>query len=167
MKKKRKRMNIISRLIKTNEDDWSLLILRFSLGAIIFPHGAQKLMGWFGGPGFLGTMEFLQNAVGINPLVAFLVIMAESIAAIFLIFGFMSRFMAASIGLVMGGAMFFGGHLQHGFFINWFGNQAGEGIEYHLLMISISIVIVLYGGGKNSVDSFIQKGIAERRNLAF
>lgn len=140
------------KLIQTNDADFSLLILRLTLGGVIFPHGAQKLFGWFGGAGFSGTMEGMSTNMGIPKVLVFLVIMAESLGSLSLIIGFISRFMAFGIACVMTGAIAIV-HWQHGFFMNWQGQLEGEGFEFHLLAIGIAIAIMIKGGGLWSIDS--------------
>lgn len=127
------------------------LILRLTLGLVIFPHGAQKLLGWFGGGGFSGTMDFLTHSQDLPWLIAFLVIMLESIGSIALILGFATRFVAVSLILLALGIALTN-HIQNGFFMNWMGNQAGEGFEYFILWIGIAISLIFLGGGRYSVD---------------
>lgn len=133
------------------------LVLRVALGGVMFPHGAQKLFGWFGGPGFSGTLTAFQEYMGIPAPVAFLVIVAESFGALGLIAGLLTRLSAFGIGAVMVGAIF--QHVQFGFFMNWAGTQKGEGFEYHLLAIGISVAILIRGGGAWSLD----RALIERR----
>ena len=139
------------------DDSWVGLILRVGLGSVIFAHGAQKLLGWFGGYGFEGTMGFFTQKMGLPWLVAFLVIIGESLGSLSLIAGFLARFTAASFIVIMLGAIAMV-HWPQGFFMNWFGQQQGEGFEYHLLVIGMAAALVLTGGGKWSVD----RAIAER-----
>lgn len=149
-------MKYINTLLAT-DNTLAPLIARVTLATVMFPHGAQKLFGWFGGYGFTGTMNFFTESLGIPALVAFLVIIAESLGAIALFFGFLSRLTAIGIGITMTGAMFMV-TLPNGFFMNWYGNQAGEGYEYHLLTIGLALIGTLSGGGKLSVDAlFSQK----------
>lgn len=133
------------------DDNWTGLILRLTLGIVIFPHGAQKLLGWFGGYGFSGTLQGFEANFGIPAFVTVLVILAEFFGALALIAGFVTRFCAASIGVVMAGAMFMV-HWSNGFFMNWSGQQAGEGFEFHLLAIGIALALLVTGGGRASVD---------------
>ena len=142
------------KLITTNRSI-VLLILRLTLGIVIFPHGMQKLFGWFGGPGFAGEMKGLTES-GIPAIVAFLVIIGESFGSLGLITGFLTRVGAFGILLIMLGAIFTV-HAQFGFFMNWFGNKPGEGFEYHLLVIGIALVLLLRGGGAISVDGILQR----------
>ena len=129
----------------------SPLILRILLGLVIFPHGAQKLLGWFGGFGFSGTMDYFTETVGLPWILGFLVIVLESIGAIVLLAGIGTRIIAFSyILLVLG--IIFTSHIQYGFFMNWFGNQAGEGYEYFILWIGMAVTLLITGGGKYSID---------------
>lgn len=138
------------------DDAWSSLILRVMLGVVMFPHGAQKLLGWYGGFGFAGTMGFFTEQMHVPAVVAFLVIIGESFGSLGLILGFLTRFTAASLSLIMAGAIAMV-HWPNGFFMNWFGKQAGEGFEYHLLVIGMSLALLIAGGGKWSVDGAIAK----------
>jgi putative oxidoreductase len=140
-------------LIKTN-DDVSGLVLRILLGIVFFPHGAQKLLGWFGGNGFSATMGFFTDKMGIPTILAFLAIMAESVGAIALMAGFLTRVAALGIATNMVVAIFMV-HLPYGFFMNWFGNKPGEGFEYHILAIAIAAALIIKGGGKWSIDNVI------------
>ena len=132
------------------------LILRVILGGVIFFHGGQKLMGWFGGYGFDGTMGFFTGKLGLPALIAFLIIIGESFGALGLITGFLTRLSAAGVAIIMLGAIAMV-HWNNGVFMNWAGKQAGEGFEYHLLALGLAIPLILYGGGKFSVDQFIDK----------
>jgi putative oxidoreductase len=138
------------------DEAWSSLIIRVMLGIVMLPHGAQKLLGWFGGFGFAGTMGFFTEQMHIPAAIAFLVIMGESFGSLGLILGFLTRFIAASYVLIMLGAIAMV-HWPNGFFMNWSGKQAGEGFEYHLLVIGISLALLIAGGGKWSVDGAIAK----------
>ncbi len=142
--------------LMTTPDDLSLLILRLVLGGVFFMHGAQKTLGWFGGHGLSGTLKAFTQGMGLPLLVAVLVVAAEFIGAIGLIIGFLTRPAAAGIFAVMVGAIATV-HLKYGFFMNWFGNQAGEGYEYHLLAIAISLALVLGGGGMASIDRLLSR----------
>jgi len=143
---------MLGSLLHTN-DDIGLFIARITLGIVILPHGLQKLLGMFGGAGFSGTVDFFVGS-GLPSAVAILIIIAESFGALGLILGFLSRLAALGMTLIMLGAIFMV-HIQNGFFMNWFGNQAGEGFEYHLLALGLSLVVLIKGGGKWSVDRAI------------
>jgi putative oxidoreductase len=140
-------------LFKT-DDSWAGLILRMGLGGVIFAHGAQKLLSWFGGNGFEGTMGFFTQTMGLPWVVAFLVIIGESLGSLGLIAGFLTRFTAASFVVIMIGAIATV-HWPQGFFMNWFGQQQGEGFEYHLLVIAMSAALIVIGGGRWSMDGVI------------
>ena len=133
------------------DDRWTGLILRLTLGLVMLPHGLQKLFGWFGGFGFEGTMGFFTQQMGMPWLIALLVIIGESFGSLALLAGLFTRFSAASLAVIMLGAVALV-HLPQGFFMNWFGQQQGEGYEYHLLVIGIAAALVVSGGGKWSVD---------------
>lgn len=139
-------------LLLKSHTEWAGLVLRVTAGLIMLPHGLQKLFGVFGGYGFRATMDYFVNTLKLPVIIAFLVIFIESIGAIGLIAGFLSRVWAVLFILVMIGAIYTT-NLQHGLFMNWNGQQAGEGYEYHLLMIGICVAVVLMGSGKYSIDS--------------
>ena len=146
---------IIKKVFATDQNK-AIAILRVVLGIVLFPHGAQKLLGWFGGYGFNGTMGFLTGTVGLPWLLAFLVIAIEFFGAIALIFGFATRIVAFGVIALFAGIVFTS-HLQNGFFMNWAGNQAGEGYEYHLLVIGMALALLVSGAGKWSVDLILQR----------
>ena len=153
---------MLKKLVQT-DDDAAMLIVRLALGIVIFPHGAQKLVGWFGGNGFAGTMQFFTSQLGLPTAVAFLVIVAEFFGALALITGFLGRVGAFGVLGVMGGAIFLV-HSENGFFMNWYGSQQGEGFEYHLLAIGMALAVIIKGSGAFSIDrSLSDKGAYIRR----
>jgi len=141
---------MFKKLLHTN-DDVALLVIRLGLGIVFFPHGMQKLFGWFGGPGFAGMMGMFTDKMGIPGIFAFLAIMAEGLGALGLLTGLLTRVAAFGIAANMAVAVYML-HWQNGFFMNWFGNQKGEGYEFHILAIAIAIALMIKGGGKLSVD---------------
>lgn len=145
----------MKKIFQTNENA-TATIIRIVLGAILFPHGAQKLLGWFGGYGFSGTMGFLTGPAGLPWIIAFLVIAIEFFGALALIFGFATRVVAIGIIVLFAGIVFTS-HLNNGFFMNWSGQLQGEGYEYHLLVIGMAIALLVSGAGKWSVDYALQK----------
>jgi putative oxidoreductase len=147
------------------EDRWAPVILRVMLALVIFPHGAQKFLGWYGGFGYEGTMGFFTQQMGLPWIIAFLVIMGEFLGPLALAAGFMTRFTAASLGVIMVGAIAMV-HWPHGFFMNWFGQQAGEGFEYHLLVIGMGLSLLVTGAGKWSVDQVIGKRLSSRGQVS-
>lgn len=144
----------MKRLMGTS-DDVTLTMLRLVLGVVFFAHGAQKLLGWFGGYGFHGTVGFFEH-LGMPAPVAFLIICTEFFGGLGLIVGLLTRIAALGIGVEMIGAIFMV-HLTNGFFMNWYGTQKGEGFEYHLLAIAVAAVLLLRGAGKFSADHALSK----------
>ena len=126
-------------------------ILRFVLALVMFPHGAQKLLGWFGGYGWSGSMGFLTGKIGLPAPLAALVILIEALGPLFLLFGLLTRPVALGMIAIMIGAIATV-HEPNGFFMNWTGAQAGEGFEFHLLVIAMSLALLVSGGGSLSVD---------------
>lgn len=135
-------------------NSWSNLIIRVILGIVMFPHGAQKLFGLFGGYGFSASMSFFTDKMHIPVFFAFLAIIAEGLGSMGLMIGFLTRVAAFGILCNMTVAIWMV-HWPNGFFMNWFGTQKGEGFEYHLLAISVCIALLISGGGKWSVDRAI------------
>ena len=133
---------------------WQNLIIRVTLGAVMFPHGAMKLLGWFGGIGVSPTLEAFSHLYHIPAFLALLVIAAESLGSLSLIAGFATRLCAFGIFCDMIGAVYLV-HWPNGFFMNWFGNQHGEGFEYHLLVIGMAFALMITGGGGLSLDALI------------
>jgi putative oxidoreductase len=142
--------------ILSTENSYSAFVVRLTLGLVMFPHGAQKMLGWFGGYGFSGTMGFFTEKMGLPAAFAALAIIAEFAGALGLITGLLSRVAAFGIASVMVGAILTS-HLANGFFMNWFGNQTGEGYEYHLLALGLAIAVIIQGGGALSLDQKISK----------
>src|SRR5215218_8789383 len=134
-------------LFNTNPENWSALIARLGIGIVVFPHGAQKLFGWFGGYGYEGTMGFMTGQGGLPYFIALLVILIESIGALMIFTGFMTRFAALGIfGLFAIIMVKF--HFDNGFFMNWTGSQKGDGIEYFVLVLGLATILLFSGGGK-------------------
>ncbi|HEY1185579.1 MAG TPA: DoxX family protein [Bryobacteraceae bacterium] len=127
-----------------------LAIVRLMLGLVMFPHGAQKMLGWFGGHGFSGTMGFFTHQ-GIPAPLAFLAIAAEFFGGLGLIVGFLSRIAAFGVLCNMAVAVLTV-HFHNGFFMNWAGTNKGEGFEYHLLAIAMALAVMIGGAGAPSVD---------------
>ncbi|MBY0471187.1 DoxX family protein [bacterium] len=138
------------------DNDCTITIARVMLGLVMFPHGAQKMLGWCGGHGFSNTMNMFTQGMGVPALFAFLAIVAEFFGSIGLIVGLFSRIAAAGIASVMLVATLMV-HRSNGFFMNWMGNQKGEGYEYHILAIALCIVIMCKGSGSYSLDPIVAK----------
>jgi len=141
---------MFKKLLATTPDG-TLALMRVILGIVFFMHGAQKMLGWFGGFGFSGTMGAFTTQMHIPAPFAFLAIAAEFFGSIGLILGFLTRIAAFGIAVNMLVAVFMV-HIHIGFFANWYGNQKGEGIEYHLLALALAISILIRGAGAFSVD---------------
>ena len=144
------------RKLFSTQDDFAPLVMRVMLGIVFFPHGAQKVLGWFGGYGLEGTLNYFTQTMGLPLFLAVLVIAAELLGSLGLIVGFLTRFAAFGIACDMIGAIFLV-HLKNGFFMNWTGQQAGEGFEFHLLAIALALALMLTGGGKASVDLYLTR----------
>ena len=145
---------MLGSFLKTDQD-FAVFVARIVLGFVMLPHGLQKLLGMFGGSGFTGTVDFFIGS-GIPYFVAVIIILGESLGAIGLILGFLSRLCALGIAIIMLGAIFMV-HLPNGFFMNWFGSAAGEGYEYHILAVGLALVVLIKGGGMWSVDGAISE----------
>jgi putative oxidoreductase len=135
---------------------WTGLVLRATIGLVMFPHGAQKLLGWWGGYGLEGTHGFLTQAVGLPSLLAYGVILLEFFGPLALALGFATRYVALGfVGLMLGAIASV--HAPFGFFMNWSGAQAGEGFEYHLLVIGMALALALQGSGRAALDRAIAR----------
>jgi putative oxidoreductase len=137
-------------LIKTNAD-WVSAIARIVLGIVFFAHGAQKLLGWYGGHGFKNTMQTFTTYLKLPPLIAVLVILTEFFGGLGLIVGLFSRLAALGVAATMVGAVLMV-HYRQGLFMNWTGDKTGHGVEYHLIAIALSLVVMVNGAGCLSLD---------------
>lgn len=144
-----------NQIFHTN-NDWTGLATRLSMGLILFPHGAQQMLGIFGGYGFSGTMGFLTGSLHLPWVIAFLVIAILFFGSISLVTGFASRLWSIAVIVIFTGTIFTA-HIGNGFFMNWYGTQKGEGYEYALLVIGLSIATLINGSGKYSIDNIILK----------
>ena len=127
--------------------NWALLISRIIVGVVFIAHGSQKFFGAFGGPGLSGFVHML------GPI-GYLVAIGEFFGGLGLVLGFLSRFSAASIIVIMIGAIAMV-HGKFGFFMNWMGQQGGEGFEYHLLAIAVLSSILIAGPGRFAIGRFL------------
>src|SRR5258708_22155916 len=146
---------MLNRLVKTNED-YAITIARLVLGILFFIHGDQLMLGWFGGYGLSGSMRFFTQQLGIPAFFAFLAVCAQFFGGIMLIAGLAGRVAALAIICVMAMAVA-KVHWQFGLFMNWFGAQKGEGFEYHLLAITIGLIIAMRGSGGLSLDRLLAR----------
>jgi len=142
------------RKLLVTDDNAATVILRLILGVVFFAHGAQKMLGWFGGYGFSGTMGYFTGTAHIPAVFAFLAIAAELFGGLGLLFGFLTRIAAFGISVNMLVAIATV-HGAMGFFMNWTGAQKGEGFEYHLLVLAITAFLMIRGAGAFSIDRAI------------
>jgi len=143
------------KLIATS-NDFGPTVARLFLGVVMFAHGAQKMLGWFGGYGFHGTMGFFTQMLHVPAPLAFLAICAEFFGGLGLIVGLLGRVAAFGITMNMLVAIFTV-HIRNGFFANWSGQQKGEGFEYHLLAIALALVVMMKGSGALSIDHALSR----------
>jgi putative oxidoreductase len=144
----------MKRLMGTS-NDVALTMLRVVLGVVFFAHGAQKMLGWFGGYGFHGTMGFFTQ-MGMPAAVGVLIICTEFFGSLGLIVGLLTRIASLGVAGLMIGAIFMV-HLPNGFFMNWAGTQKGEGFEFHLLALAMAAALLLRGAGAFSLDRALAK----------
>jgi putative oxidoreductase len=140
----------LKRLLSTT-NDWTLTLLRLVLGIIFFAHGAQLVLGWFGGFGYEASMRAFTQQLHIPGVFAFVAIMAQFLGGLGLIFGALGRLAALGIAIDMIVAVVLV-HMPNGLFMNWYGVQKGEGYEFHIMAVAIAIVVIIHGSGAASVD---------------
>lgn len=150
---------MLTKLLQTSNTP-TLLVSRVALAVVIFPHGAQKVFGWFGGGGFQATMTAFES-MGIPTPLAFLAVVAEFPGTLALFLGCLTRVAAFGIlcNMIVAALLV---SWPHGFFMNWYGNQKGEGYEFHILAVGLALACVMGGGGRWSLDRW-WLGLAERR----
>ena len=151
---------MLRRFLQTDTSK-TLFAQRVLLGAVMLPHGAQKLLGWFGGYGLRGTMSYFTGSMHLPSALAFLIIASEAFGSLGLLFGLGTRLAAFGAAATMVGAVLTT-HLPVGFFMNWFGNQPGEGFEYHLLALALAVPLVVRGGGAFALDRELSQRLARR-----
>jgi len=138
----------------STDPDWTLTIIRVILGIVFFAHGAQKVLGWFGGAGLKVTLRTMHQFFGLPVPLAFVAIVSEFLGGFGLMVGFLSRIAALGIFVTMLSAIAMV-HWRYGLFLNWFGDRKGHGVEYHLLAIGLAIAIVVGGSGAFSLDRLV------------
>ncbi|HEX5552490.1 MAG TPA: DoxX family protein [Chitinophagaceae bacterium] len=152
-------------IIATNANNWQALFARLAIAITIFPHGAQKLLGWYGGGGFNGTMDFFTHGAGLPWIIGFLVIIIEFFGSLLLVLGLATRLAAFAIAVNFTGVLF-SAILANGFFMNWsMQGGKGEGIEYFILLFGLIMISLISGGGKASIDAALSNK-KPRVNLA-
>ena len=142
---------MIQALLRTDAD-YVCTLLRIIAGIAIFPYGMQKLLGWFGGVGIKGTLQQLV-VMRVPTLIAWLVIIGQSVGSIALIAGFLGRIAAGGLFVIFTGALIV--HLPDGWSMNWFGRKSGEGVEYHVLLLSLLLIVIVKGSGAVSIDLWL------------
>ena len=138
----------------STDPDWTLTVIRLILGTVFLAHGAQKVLGWFGGAGLKETLRTMHEFVGLPVPLAFVAVMSEFLGGLGLIVGLLSRIAALGICVTMLSAIAMV-HWRFGLFLNWFGDRKGHGFEYHLLAIGLAIVIMIGGSGALSLDRLV------------
>lgn len=138
--------------ILRTDNNPATFFIRLALGAVMFAHGAQKALGWYGGAGFEKTIQIFSEKMHFPPLLTILLIIIEFFGSLGLIAGFLTRLSALGIGTSIGICAYIN-HLQNGFFMNWFGQQKGEGFEFHILVLGMAIALIIKGGGFLSIDN--------------
>lgn len=146
----------------TTETSRAVLFQRVVLAAVVLPHGLQKAFGWFGGWGIQGTLGWFDSALGVPAPVAGLVIASDFLGAIALGLGLFSRLTALGVALTMLGAIVMV-HAPNGFFMNWAGTNAGEGFEFHVLALGLSLPLIVRGGGAYSLDRWLVERLGSRK----
>ena len=146
---------MLKALVRTDNNKASIF-LRLALGIVMFPHGAQKVLGLFGGPGYEKTIEMFTTKMHFPVYAVILLMITEFLGSLCLIAGFFTRVFALALGAAMAICAYMG-HLQNGFFMNWMGTQKGEGFEFHILVVGIALALAVKGGGAFSIDRIIAK----------
>ncbi|WP_242696505.1 DoxX family protein [Longitalea luteola] len=141
----------MKRMIFSTDQSLAPFLLRLFLALVLFPHGAQKLLGWFGGAGFNGSMDYFTEKVHLPWGIGFIVIMIEFFGPLALLLGFAVRLWSVAIAVVMAGIILT--HFTDYFFMNWFGNQKTEGMEFFLLVIGMTGALIYAGAGRFSIDA--------------
>ena len=150
-------LSMIEKLLQTDAD-YACTFLRTIAGIIIFPYGMQKLLGWFDGVGIKGTLEQMRVRK-IPQFIGWLIIIGQSLGSIALIFGFLGRIAAGGLFIIFIGALIV--HLPDGWAMNWFGTKNGEGIEYHVLLLSLLLIVIVRGSGAMSIDFWLSAVVRE------
>jgi putative oxidoreductase len=138
------------RKLTSTQNDFALAFARIVLGIVFFAHGSQKMLGWFGGQGFSNTVNSFSH-MGMPAALAYFVIFVEFFGGLSLLFGLFARLAGLGVTALMLGAIL-KVHAQNGLFMNWYGQQKGEGFEFHLLAIALAVLLLVRGAGALSID---------------
>jgi putative oxidoreductase len=147
------------------DGDWVITILRIVLGVVFFAHGAQKALGWFGGAGLQSTVRVFREQLRIPAPLALLSVAAEFLGGLGLIVGLLSRIAALGIAVVIIVAIL-AVHRKFGFFMNWYGEKQGHGIEYHILVLALSLAVMIKGAGAFSLDQVLYQHISNQNGVS-
>jgi len=147
------------------DGDWVITIVRIVLGVVFFAHGAQKALGWFGGAGLLSTVRVFREQLRIPAPLALLSVAAEFLGGLGLIVGLLSRIAALGIAVVMIVALV-AVHGKFGFFMNWYGEKQGHGIEYHILVLALALAVMVKGAGAFSLDQVLYQHISNQNGVS-
>jgi putative oxidoreductase len=146
------------------DGDWLIAIVRIVLGVVFFAHGAQKTLGWFGGAGLQSTLRTFREHLRIPAPLALLAVAAEFLGGLGLIVGLLSRVAALGIAVVMCVAVF-GVHRKFGFFMNWYGEKLGHGVEYHVLVLALATLVIFKGAGSLSLDQALYRHLGAQSGV--
>jgi len=147
------------------DGDWVITIVRIVLGVVFFAHGAQKALGWFGGAGLQSTVRVFREQLRIPAPLALLSVAAEFLGGLGLIVGLLSRIAALGIAVVMIVALV-AVHGKFGFFMNWYGEKQGHGIEYHILVLALALAVIIKGAGAFSLDQVLYQHISKQNGVS-
>jgi putative oxidoreductase len=147
------------------DGDWVVAAVRIILGVVFFAHGAQKTLGWFGGAGLRSTLKVFREHLQIPEPLALLAVEAEFLGGLGLIVGLLSRVAALGIAVVMIVALL-AVHWRFGFFMNWYGEKEGHGIEYHILALALAAVVIFKGAGAFSLDKALSRHLCAQGEVA-
>ena len=147
------------------DGDWVTAIARIVLGVVFFAHGAQKTLGWFGGTWLPSTVRVFREHLQIPTPLAVLAILAEFLGGLGLLVGLLSRVAALGIAVVMCVALF-AVHRKFGFFMNWYGDKKGHGVEYHILVLALAMLVIVKGAGPLSLDQALSRHLSAPSGVA-
>ena len=147
------------------DGDWVITMVRIVVGVVFFAHGAQMALGRFGGPGLQSTVRVFREHLRIPAPLAVLAVAAEFLGGLGLIVGLLSRVAALSIAVVMIVALL-AVHWKFGFFMNWYGDKQGHGIEYHVLVLALALAVMIKGGGAFSLDQVLYQHVSGQNGVA-
>lgn len=147
-------------LYKGGSPSVASLALRVTLACIMWPHGAQKVFGWFGGAGLSKTYDYFVGPMEIWPIFAVVAIATEFLAPFFLLAGLCTRWAALFLMIEMIVTLKY--NWPNGFFMNWMGAQKGEGIEFQLLYIGAAFALIVLGAGRKSLDHYLTFKLAPK-----